>query len=83
MDLVLGACRDEDWALDLGLTIGIEIESPKGEKNVSRITEHHSSDRTTLVDYSVMFYYTPQVQANVPDLDGFFEQLIAVTNQGR
>ena len=29
-----------------------------------------------------MLYYTPEVQANVADLDGFFDQVLAETNQG-
>ena len=40
------------------------------------------SDNTTIVNYSIMLYYTPEVQANVADLDGFFDQVLAETNQG-
>ena len=43
---------------------------------------YNSNDRSTLVEYSIMFYYTPEVQANVADLDGFFDQVLAETNQG-
>ena len=35
-----------------------------------------------MVNYSIMLYYTPEVQANVADLDGFFDQVLAETNQG-
>ena len=30
-----------------------------------------------------MLYYTPEVQANVADLDGFFDQVLSETNQGK
>ena len=43
----------------------------------------NSDDNRTVVNYSVMFYYTPQVAANIDDLDGFFDRLISETNQGK
>ena len=42
----------------------------------------NSTDDNTVVDYSIMLYYTPEVQANVADLDGFFDLVLAETNQG-
>ena len=42
----------------------------------------NSADDNTVVDYSIMLYYTPEVQANVADLDGFFDLVLAETNQG-
>ena len=44
---------------------------------------YDSTDNTTVVNYSIMLYYTPEVQANVADLDGFFDQVLAETNQGK
>ena len=58
------------------------VESPEGVENVSRKAGYDSNDMTTLVDYSIMLYYTPEVQDNVADLDGFFYQVLAETNQG-
>ena len=42
----------------------------------------NSTDDNTVVNYSIMLYYTPEVQANVADLDGFFDLVLAETNQG-
>ena len=40
------------------------------------------NDTREVVTYSVMLYYTPEVEAKVDDLDGFFDTLICETNQG-
>ena len=40
------------------------------------------TDNTTVVTYSVMFYYTAEVAADTADLEGFFDQIIAETNAG-
>ena len=39
-------------------------------------------DNTTVVTYSVMFYYTPEFAKAVDDLEGFIDHIITVTNQG-
>ena len=39
-------------------------------------------DDSAIVNYSVMLYYTQEVEDNVADLDGFFDQMLAETNQG-
>ena len=41
-----------------------------------------SKDTSSVVNYSVMLYYTQEVEDNVADLDGFFDQMLAETNQG-
>ena len=41
-----------------------------------------TTDTTTIVTFSVKFYYTPQFAAVTADIDGFINQAIAVTNQG-
>ena len=56
--------------------------SPEDVVNAGRRVTYDSSDNTTVVNYSIMLYYTPEVQANVADLDGFFDQVLAETNQG-
>jgi len=50
----------------------------------SRIDEPEMrvTDTTTIVTFSVKFYYTPQFAAVTADVDGFINQAIAVTNQG-
>ena len=63
----------------------IGIESPADLANVSRSSRmrYNSNDKSTLVNYSIMLYYTREVRDNVADLDGFFEQVLAETNQGK
>ena len=39
-------------------------------------------DNTTMVTYSIMFYYTPSMAANTADIPGFIDQVLAETNQG-
>ena len=41
-----------------------------------------SVDNTTVVTYSVMFYYTPEFAASTSDIPGFIDQVIAESNQG-
>ena len=41
-----------------------------------------SDDNTTVVTYTVMFYYTKDFAAVTADIPGFIDQLIAETNQG-
>ena len=40
------------------------------------------TDSTTLVTYSIMLYYTPEVKAAVDDVRLMADQVIATTNQG-
>ncbi len=44
--------------------------------------EMRMDDTTTIVTFSLKFYYTPQFAAETADIDGFIEEVIAVTNQG-
>ena len=46
------------------------------------VAEITPADNTTVVTYSVMFYYTAEVAADTADLEGFFDQIIAETNAG-
>jgi len=55
----------------------VKIESPT-IKNV----DTKSVDNTTVVTYSVMFYYTPEFSATTSDIPGFIDQVIAESNQG-
>ena len=41
-----------------------------------------ASDSTTMVEFSVMIYYTRQFAAVTPDIPGFVDQVLAETNQG-
>ena len=46
------------------------------------VSEITPTDNTTIVTYTVMFYYTAELAEDTPDLEGFFDQLIADTNAG-
>ena len=39
-------------------------------------------DNSTIVEYSVKFYYTEELEADTADLDGFLQLVIDETNQG-
>ena len=41
-----------------------------------------TADTTTMIEYSVMMYYTPQMAKITPDIRGFVDQVLAETNQG-
>ncbi len=51
--------------------------------NVSRGYGYDPDDKTTWAYYSIMLYYTPEVEENVEDLIGFIQQVRAETNQGK
>ena len=39
-------------------------------------------DNTTVVTFSLMFYYTPEFEAITADIEGFVDQIIDITNEG-
>ena len=41
-----------------------------------------TADTTTIVTFSVMFYYTPEFEAETADIEGFVDQIIDITNEG-
>ena len=61
---------DIDDAIDI-FTIYYIIDTLKAEV-----------DNTTIVEYSVKFYYTEELEADTADLDGFLQLVIDETNQG-
>ena len=44
--------------------------------------EMRTTDTTTIVTFSVKFYYTPMFADHTDDIDGFINEVLAVTNQG-
>ena len=58
-----------------------EISVADRSEHLNRI-EEASRDTTTMVTYSVKFYYTPEFAAATADIEGFLDQVIAETNQG-
>ena len=72
---------------------GVESVNVNGEEESDALTlnlglvgetvgEVTPPDNTTVVTYTVMFYYTAEVAADTADLEGFFDQVIAETNTG-
>ena len=57
---------------------------PSGEETRSNaaLLDMGKNDQTTLVTYSIMLYYTPEVKADVDDIRLMADQVIATTNQG-
>jgi hypothetical protein len=56
---------------------------PKSQQNNSnRLLSLGAADNTTLVTFSIKFYYTSEFAAVTPDIDGFIGEIIAETNQG-
>lgn len=63
----------------------VELPKEVNEKNASSVDISRNRiyfDTTTVVTYSVKFYYTPQVAASTADIQSFIDQVIQITNQG-
>ena len=58
------------------------ILSPEDAPTLIPPMARDTKDASAVVNYSVMLYYTQEVEDNVADLDGFFDQMLAETNQG-
>ena len=41
-----------------------------------------TADTTTVVTFSLMFYYTPEFEEVTADIEGFVDQIIDITNEG-
>ena len=41
------------------------------------------TNTSVIVNFSIMLYYTQEVEDNVADIGGFFDQMLAETNQGK
>ena len=58
------------------------IPSPEDAPIIVPPAAQDKKDSKTILEYSVMLYYTTEVKKNVADLEGFFNQILAETNQG-
>ena len=74
-DVSTFAKSGKDAVLEAKLPKGVNVEKSQ-TKNI------FAYDNTTVVDYSVMVYYTPQFAAITADIPGYVEQVLAETNQG-
>ena len=75
--MILGASYTIDY-----ITTVTGILSPEDAPTLIPPMARDSKDTSAVVNYSVMLYYTQEVEDNVADLDGFFDQMLAETNQG-
>ena len=61
--------------------IAIELDRPNGDL-VDTVDTQETSANTSVVTYTVMFYYTTEFAEITPDIPGYIDQLLAETNQG-
>ena len=59
-----------------------QMEMERSSAPVIETLEDRVDDTTTVVTYSIMFYYTQALEDATADIDGFIEQVLAETNQG-
>ena len=59
----------------------IELDKP-GEDIIKHVDPTDSPTNSSLVSYSVMFYYTAEFAGVTQDISGYIDQLLAETNQG-
>ena len=50
--------------------------------DMSQSSSEAEADNTTIVTFSLMFYYTPEFEAVTADIEGFVDQIIDITNEG-
>ena len=50
--------------------------------HTNRALRFAGNDTTTVATFSIKFYYTPEFAANTPDISGYIDQVVSVTNQG-
>merc|ERR1712037_11063 len=58
------------------------LASEETRSDVAALLEKGKTDQTTVVNYTILVYYTPEVRDSVDDLRTFVDQAIATTNQG-
>jgi len=63
-------------------SMGADIAIPEEYSGQGPIPDYRPSSRTGGSTFSVKFYYTPEFKAVTPDIEGYLDQVIAVTNQG-
>ena len=69
---------------DVGTFAEDVVENTSEPEDLSKLKSVADGERdtTTVVTYSVMFYYTPEFAAITSDISGYIDQVIAETNQG-
>ena len=58
------------------------IMMPSSSTPESPMADNGIKDSTTIVTFSVMFYYTQEFEAVTADIEGFVDQIIDITNEG-
>ena len=59
-----------------------EHEEGRSMAPVMETVEDRTDDTTTIVTFSVMFYYTQAFEDGTADIDGFLDQVVSITNTG-
>ena len=68
------------------MTLEIEIPTTSDmESDLSNLTSTSEDflDDTTIVTFSVMFYYTPDFAAQTDDVESYFDEVVDITNEGK
>lgn len=65
------------------ITIGTGILSPTDTPKLVPTLAQDTINTSVIVNFSIMLYYTQEVEDNVADIGGFFDQMLAETNQGK
>merc|ERR1712048_1107169 len=64
------------------LEMGDDLGEGRSMAPVMETMEDRTDDTTTIVTYSVMFYYTQAFEDKTADIEGFLDQVISITNTG-
>ena len=64
------------------LEIGDELTEGSSSDYVLETQEDRVEDTTTIVTYSVMFYYTQSFEDATADIEGFLDQVVSIANTG-
>ena len=64
------------------LEMGDENGGGKNMDEVIKTSEERVEDTTTIVTFSVMFYYTQSFEDATADIEGFLDQVVSIANTG-
>ena len=62
--------------------MGDQLGEVRSSDPVLETVEDRVEDTTTIVTYSVMFYYTQAFEDATADIEGFLDQVVTITNTG-